>query len=398
MKILWAKSEFLHPTMCGGQIRTLEMLKRLHARHEVHYVAYEDPTLPEGPRRAGEYASHIHPIRAGRPPLGSPGYYLQGAAALFESLPVGISRWESDEMKRTIERLIAEHRFDALISDFLTPSINFPRIEDIVVFQHNVETMIWRRRGEHAPDPLRRGYHALQAKRMARYERDVCRRARRVVAVSAEDARAMERLFDLRDVPHVPTGVDVEFFRPRRPHEKRYDLVFVGSMDWPANEDGVGWFVRDVLPRIRKRRPSCSLAVVGRNPQPSVYKLAERTDRMSVTGTVPDVRPYLWESRVSIVPLRIGGGTRLKVYEAMAAGVPQVSTAVGAEGLEVHPPNDILMADDAEAFAERCLELLDDEPRAAQIAEAGLELVRTRFAWEHAVRRFEEAIGLEGSD
>src|SRR5581483_1370881 len=165
---------------------------------------------------------------------------------------------------------------------------------------------------------------------------------RHVLAVSDNDAALMREMFDIQHVTAVPTGVDLDYFeRPKAQAEPTCDLVFTGSMNWMANIDGILWFAKEVLPLIRKRRPRCTVAVVGRNPVPAIVQLGKEDPLISVTGTVPDVRPYLWNSRVAIVPLRVGGGTRLKIYEAMAAGIPQVSTAVGAEGLTVHPGQDI---------------------------------------------------------
>src|SRR5439155_21240770 len=168
------------------------------------------------------------------------------------------------------------------------------------------------------------------------------------------------RLFGVACVSEIPTGVNIEYFSPSEPRPSHgADLVFVGSMDWLPNVDGVQYFVREVLPSIRRRRPECTLAIVGRTPPPTVIQLAE-DPRIHVTGTVADIRPYLWGSAVAIVPLRIGGGTRLKIYEAMAARIPVVSTSVGAEGLVVNPPENIRIVDTPQDFADQCLELLGD--------------------------------------
>jgi glycosyltransferase involved in cell wall biosynthesis len=284
------------------------------------------------------------------------------------------------------------------VVDHLAPTAYFPDLGRAVFFQHNVETVIWRRHVEHASDPLRRWYFGLQARRMFEYERRVSRAAGHIVAVSATDAQEMQRLFGVTHVSEIPTGVNIEYFLPPggaiRPQEGA-DLVFVGSMDWLPNVDGVLYFVREVLPLIRRRRPDCSLAIVGRTPPPKVRELAERDPHIQVTGTVADIRPYLWGSAVSIVPLRIGGGTRLKIYEAMAARIPVVSTTIGAEGLAIHPPHDIRIADTPQDFADRCLELLADASERRRVATAAWEMVNANFSWEHVSRCFEKIL-LEG--
>ena len=166
-------------------------------------------------------------------------------------------------------------------------------------------------------------------------------------------------------------------------------------MDWLPNVDGVLYFVREVLPLIRRRRPECTLAIVGRTPPPKISQLAAQDPRIRVTGTVPDIRPYLWGSGVAIVPLRIGGGTRLKIYEAMAAKIPVVSTTIGAEGLTVHPPGDIRIADQPEDFAARSIELLENADERTRLANAAWEMVNSQFSWEHVSRCFER-IMLDG--
>jgi glycosyltransferase involved in cell wall biosynthesis len=160
-------------------------------------------------------------------------------------------------------------------------------------------------------------------------------------------------------------------------------------MDWLPNVDGVLYFVREILPFIRKNRPGATLAIVGRTPPPKITQLAAEDPGIQVTGTVADIRPYLWSSAVSIVPLRIGGGTRLKIYEAMAAKIPVVSTTIGAEGLSVNPPRDIRIADSPEHFASHCLELLDSPETRARLSQTAWETVNSNFSWEHVARCFE---------
>jgi glycosyltransferase involved in cell wall biosynthesis len=391
MKTLWVNSNFMHPTTKGGQIRTLEMLRHLHRWHEIHYVAIENPAQPEGPARAHEYSHRAYPFRYHVPRHGSPAFWRQLAAGLLSATPVAVSRFNPPGMRAFLEKLIRQERFDCAVVDHLAPTSYFPDLPHSIFFQHNVETVIWRRHVEHASHPLRRWYFRLQAARMFEYERRVSRAAGRIVAVSATDAGEMRRLFDVTRVSEIPTGVDIEYFLPPEPRPSGgADLVFVGSMDWLPNVDGVFYFVREILPLIRRQRPECTLAVVGRTPPPKILQLGVGDARIRITGTVPDIRPYLWGSAVAIVPLRIGGGTRLKIYEAMAAGIPVVSTTIGAEGLSVNPPEDIRIADHPEAFAERCLELLASPAERARVAASAWQMVNAGFSWEHVSRCFEK--------
>jgi glycosyltransferase involved in cell wall biosynthesis len=210
-----------------------------------------------------------------------------------------------------------------------------------------------------------------------------------IVAVSEEDAAAMRSLFGVTRVTPISTGVNLEYFAPPPDPAPFADIVFIGSMDWLANIDAVTWFVREVLPLIRRERPAIRLAVVGRTPSQEILKLAAGDPGILVTGTVPDVRPYLWGAKISIVPLRIGGGTRLKIYESMAAQTAVVSTSVGAEGLDVRHPEHISIADTARDLARQCLELLADPEERGRMAAAGRKLVSEKYSWELVARQFE---------
>jgi polysaccharide biosynthesis protein PslH len=387
MKILWANCNFLHPPNKGGSIRTLGILKHLQRRNEIHYAALE--SHPEGPARSREYCFRAYPVPHQAPPRRSLAFALQLGRSLFSPLPLAIERFQSKEMSLLLQNLIRRESFDCLVVDHLPTAVSFPELENSVLFQHNVETVIWERHAGNAKDPLRKCYFGVQAKRMFAFERDVCRTVRHTVAVSPVDAEGMRKMFEVANISEVPTGVDIEYYTPARPVPRLADVVFVGSMDWLPNVDAVIYFVRDILPLIRRKKPECRLAIVGRMPPPGIVALAEGDARILVTGTVADVRPYLWGSGVSIVPMRVGGGTRLKIYESMAAKIPIVSTPVGAEGLAASHPDNIRLADNPRDFADHCLELLENREERLRMAGNAWEMVRTRFSHAQVAAHFE---------
>jgi len=368
------------------------MLRCLHQRHEVHYLAFRDPGDSEGLERSSEYCSRAYPIDLAVVRKSSLRFQARLAAGLFDPVPLAVSRFRSAAMHDKIAELRSAQRFDRVVCDFLIPAVNFPSLRGIVLFQHNVESTIWRRRVEHARNPLERFYLRRQAARMRTFEQRVCRAVDGVIAVSDTDAAEMRELFGVERIGAVPTGVNIEYFSPppERPRADN-DLIFIGSMDWTPNVDGILEFVRTTLPLIRRERPSASLLIVGRDPSPEIRDLARHDPRIQVTGTVPDVRPFLWRSLVSIVPLRMGGGTRLKIYESMAARVATVSTRVGAEGIFASPA-DIRLADQPEQFARACLDLLADAPARDALTASAWTLVKERFSWLQVARRFEELL------
>jgi glycosyltransferase involved in cell wall biosynthesis len=217
---------------------------------------------------------------------------------------------------------------------------------------------------------------------MARFERDAIQRFDLVLAVSDADAQTLARLYGpLSEPVHVvPTGVDTGYFAPREGPVRSRHLVFTGSMDWLPNEDGIVHFVREILPLIRQVEPSTTLSIVGRDPTPAVRRL-EAEYGVTVTGRVDDVRPFVAEAAVYVVPLRIGGGTRLKIFEAMAMGKPIVSTTVGAEGLPVSDGLHLLLADTPDAFAHAVVRLLQNQTERARLGDAARHLVVNQFDW-----------------
>jgi glycosyltransferase involved in cell wall biosynthesis len=391
MKILWVKTDFLHPTTRGGQIRTLEMLRELHKRNEVHYVAFDDPRNPEGLARSTEYSTRAYPIEHRVVSKRSPAFALQLAAGLLDKYPVAGTRYRSELMRNQVSQLLASQDFDARVCDFLAPSINLDSMAGWVLFQHNVETVIWERHAQTGRTPLHRAYFRGQAQRMFNWEKAACNSAAHVIAVSAIDEQMMRERFGVRSISAVGTGVDLDYFAAPESTTPQFDLVFVGSMDWMPNVDGIEWFLAEVLPIIRTGKPDARLAIVGRNPPPAITAKSDNKS-VTVTGTVPDVRPFLWQSAISIVPLRVGGGTRLKIFEAMAAGTPVVATAIGAEGLPVQHGRTVHIADTAQDFAAECLRLLNNPQQRVRISAAALDLVRANFSWARVTRDFEDVL------
>jgi glycosyltransferase involved in cell wall biosynthesis len=240
-------------------------------------------------------------------------------------------------------------------------------------------------------------YLRQEARKLAEFEKHVCRSVKHVIAVSQTDADFMASEYGAVNPSPIPTGVNVEFFAPKPGHAPdSRELLFLGSLDYLPNIEGLRWFVGEVLPLIWKARPATTLDIVGKKPTAEVVRLAEGEPRSRVSGNVPDVRPYLWESKVSVVPLFAGSGTRLKIYEAMAAGAPVVSTRIGAEGLRYHEEEDILIGDPPELFARQCLRLLDDEPARRRISAAARQMVTSHFDWSSVAKRFHDILAEHG--
>ena len=396
LRILWLKSGPLHPLDTGGRIRTYNTLRELNKRHKVEFLAL----LPQGTdpailSRASEYSVAQTWVPWRETPKRFPSLHCDLLRNLLcSSLPYVLDKYRSPAMTSAIVQAAQPDRCDLVICDFLTPSVAMPpggvlRVPTLL-FQHNVESLIWKRTADNTTGRVKSAYFRDQWRRIRDYEARVSAEFDGVITVSEEDARILREEFHLKNVlGAVPTGVDTEHFQAVQGKRAPRSLVFLGSMDWMPNIDGVLWFTDCIFPRIKAEFPDATLTIVGRNPVAAVRALAERDSQIRVTGTVDDVRPYLAEAEATVVPLRVGGGTRIKIFEAMATGIPVVSTRIGAEGLPVTDHREILLADCPEDFAEAVGRLFRSAELRAQIGPAGESLVRQRFGWAASTDVFE---------
>jgi sugar transferase (PEP-CTERM/EpsH1 system associated) len=406
MRILWLNANVLLPLDKGGKLRTWHLIRHLARRHHITYLSFIEPGAPpevvEGMR---EVCSQVETVTRAEVAKGGAAFYADVLRYLFDRLPYAVAKYRSSEFARRVRALVDAGPFDLVLCDFLVPAVNLPRTLPCpaVLFTHNVEADIWRRHAEMQSGVTRRMLFRAQWRRMLRFERDTLARFGLVLAVSEADRDTFARLYGngvAGQVFVVKTGVDTGYFSPAREPARPGRLVFTGSMDWLPNEDAMLYFVRDILPRIRQQEPGVTLSIVGRAPTPAVQALA-REAGIDVTGRVDDVRPHVAQAMVYVVPIRIGGGTRLKIFEAMAMGKAVVSTTVGAEGLPVTPGADILIEDPPDRFARAVIDLLRDEVRRTRLERRARELVVNQYDWtavgrdlERALASFAQASGL----
>lgn len=397
MRILWVKAGKLLPVDTGGRIRSFNILRHLAARNEVTLLSYyfgaRDTAYEEALSHelAGAVAMHAGRGR-GEPGTGILTQVLDYARGLPAAAPFAVSKFTSAEVRARIAQLLRDQRPDVAICDFLAASLTMPSAAGVptVLFQHNVESALWARQARHETNLLKRAAFAVEAVKMRRYETKALRRFDRVIAVSEHDRRLMTEMAPQCPIDVVPTGVDVRSYGAAAGREPARPVVlFLGSMDWEANIDGVRYFCRDVWPRVRAAVPDARFRIVGRNPDQLVTRLA--SDSIEVTGGVPSVIPHLGDAAVMVVPLRIGGGTRLKIYEAMAAGRAIVSTTVGAEGLEVSDGEDIVIADTSTDFAAAVVSVLESPDLRRRLSTAA-STTAARHDWSAIASRFEAVL------
>lgn len=391
MRILWVKVGGLWPLNTGGRQRSFHIVAELARRHRVVLLTTHGPgDDPEGLAACLQQCEQVVSVSHASPKRGSARFGLALLRSWLSPYPVDLWKYRVPALRQEVLRWIGEAKVDLCVADFLaaTPNIPLDGPVPVVHFAHNVEYMIWKRLGQVESRLWRRALLELEWRKTRRCETRACTRASLTIAVSEKDRALLAATGPGARVSAIPTGVDTSYFTPNGSGERPATLVFTGSMDWYPNEDGILHFIDGVLPRIRQELPGVSLTVVGRNPTPRLLAAAAAAS-VRVTGTVDDVRPYVAEAAVYVVPLRVGGGTRLKIFEALAMGKAVVSTAVGAEGLPLLPGEHFLQADAPADFARAVVSLLRDSARRRALGTAGRRLVEERYSWHQVAREFE---------
>ena len=391
MRILWVKLGALWPLNTGGRIRTFNILKELSGQHRVVLLTTHGPDedAEESARRLS-FCEEVVSLPLAVPKHGSLAFLRGLGASWLSPLPVDVHKWRRKALRRTVQELLRSRGVDLCVADFPNAAGNVPLggKVPVVFFDHNVEYLVWQRLRRTEPRLHRRLLLELEWRKMRRFEKRTCAGAQLTLAVSEPDRALLQETAPGARVRAIPTGVDTAYFSPRPGPERPGALVFTGSMDWYPNEDGILHFAETTLPLIRSQVPETEVTVVGRDPSARLRLAAARAG-VRLTGTVEDVRPYVAESAVYVVPLRVGGGTRLKIFEALAMAKPVVSTTVGAEGLPLVPDRHFIQADDPGAFAAAVVSLLRDPARRGALGSAGRELVEQHYAWPQIARQFE---------
>ncbi|MFZ0685789.1 MAG: glycosyltransferase family 4 protein [Terriglobales bacterium] len=393
MRVLWVKGGKLLPVDTGGKIRSFNILRRLAKDHAVTLVSYyggrRDPGYETALPQEFPLAQVVYTAAPDSDGIRGVVDYLSKLPRLA---PYSVTKFTHAPVRDLVHRLLASGQFDVAICDFLAPSLNFPRSLPIpcVLFQHNVESSLWQRMATTETHPLRKMSYTLEAARMLRYERRALARFHHVIAVSENDRQQFLEMDPACDITVNPTGVDTQQFQVAPPSTVTPPrIVFTGSMDWEPNIDAMEYFCAQIWPRILAEFPDAVFQIVGRTPLARVQRLASPS--VQVTGAVPSVTDYLRDATVVVVPLRIGGGTRLKIYEAMAMGKALVSTSIGAEGLSFKNGRDLLLADDASSFVDAILLLLRDDQARRRFEQAAVQLA-AQFDWSVVVSQFAEVL------
>ncbi len=419
LRILYIAPRLCVPTNTGAHLRNFYLSKELASHAQVTFLSFpnQDATAIQSAGYLADWGAQqivVVPQQGAY----SFGKIIRGAIG---STPLPILNYTTPDMSRTLEGLLRQEEFDVVqvesvhLSAYL-PLIRAARSRPVIMCDwHNIESELMQRYSEHTPNPLRKIYAQMTAQRLQQVERSLLREGDAHFTVSDRDRENLQDLEPTAKIFVAENGVDVAHYsqeacrqayqawldkqsRTDSPTPKRHRLLFVGSMDYHANIDAVVQFAQGVWGELYRQNPGLVFTIVGRNPAKEVLSLASLPG-IEITGTVTDVRPYYEEAFASIVPLRIGGGSRLKILESMAARVPVISTRLGAEGIETRDDENILFAESKAEWISQTLELFANPPLRERLAAAAYRFALKRYDWSaigsRLLARYEELLMLK---
>ncbi len=383
LNVVIVASELPYPLTAGIRIRTLNLALRLARRHRITFIAHRNDESAEAVHFLNEHGIETVLVDRLVPAKSGLGFYARLAANLVSPFPYSVASHSSLALRQAVQSHARSHRADLwqVESIVLVDALVDLERGSKVAIAHNVESLIWQRYCENEADPLRRWYIKQQWRKFERFERRAFATVNRVVAVSGADAQLIRDRFGGQNVDVVDNGIDRRYFEAVQPDPDLRTILFLGSLDWRPNLDAVGLLLDRIFPAVRAAEPAARLRLVGRRPPPGLVRKVQNVTGVELHADVPDVRPFLATSGVMVVPLRIGGGSRLKILEAMAAGLPVISTHVGAEGLELVTGDQYVAADEPGQIADALVSWIRDPQPARAMAERSRAFVLKRYDW-----------------
>jgi glycosyltransferase involved in cell wall biosynthesis len=363
-------------------------MRQLARRHEVTLLSY---ALPEEGEDVAALAAELTVRVVERSASPTKAKRAVQLLSLASQLPYACREVRSQQMQRAIDELCARVQFDVIqLESVLACQFSLPAGPKKLLDEHNIEYELLRRQSEQERSSIRRVYSRVEHARVRRFEQSAWKRVDGCLVTSERELEIVRRHAPEIAAAVVPNGVDLEYFQATDRPIEPFSAVFNGVLDYRPNVDAALYLVDQIWPLVLEGCPQAQLSLVGRTPASEKRRL--RRPGVTVTGEVADLRPYLDRAAVVAVPIRIGGGTRLKVVESLALGKAIVSSSLGCEGIAVTPGRDLLIADDPRSFAERILELFANEALRRELGRNGRALVEHEYSWDLAGEQIESLL------
>ena len=389
MNILYLCHRFPYPPKRGGKIRPFNMIRHLTATG--HTVTVCSLTRSEAEAEEGRgIAPHCTAFEMGA--VSEPLQFARMIVRLPVATPSSMGYFYSSQLAARVKQLLAEQRWDLIfvhcssVAQYVEHVQGIPKILDF----GDMDSQKWLEYANYKPWPLSWGY-TYEGLKMLRAEKRLARRFDLCTATTRAERETLDGYGTGAVTDWFPNGVDAQFFSPGEEAYEADTISFIGRMDYYPNQECMQRFCDQVWPRLLAKRPGMKLLIVGADPSPEMRRLGERPG-VTVTGSVPDVRPYVRRSALMVAPLAIARGTQNKILEAMAMGVPVVTSTIAAGGVDAVPGEHLLVADTPEALAAAIERVCDDRAERQRLAEAGRQRVLSHHAWSHSMKRLDGII------
>jgi glycosyltransferase involved in cell wall biosynthesis len=395
MNILFLSTRSPYPLISGHSLRTYHILKGAAQKHNVTLVTFvqlpEHELKEENLEHLRSFCKAVYPFKIlvdfSRLKLAA-GLFMN----LFSSKPFVAKKYDVPEVREKIREILSKEKIDLVHVDMLPLSVYINEFKELpkILVNHNVESMRLYRWFQTESNPVKKAYLGIQYPKLRSFEKSAMEKFDCCVVVSEKDKEILKEMGVGNNIVVVPNGTDTSFFKPTGRKEIKNSVLWLGHMDVHTNKDAVLYFWREIFSLLQEQYPQVKMTFVGTAPPREIEEAAIKNRNIRVTGFVDDVKPYIDEAEVMVVPIRIGSGTRLKILDAMAMGKAIVSTSVGCEGLNIVDGDNILIADEPEQFAKKIIELLLDQEMRKRIGNRAREVAMT-YDWDFIQENQESA-------
>jgi sugar transferase (PEP-CTERM/EpsH1 system associated) len=390
MKILWLSHLVPYPPKGGVLQRSFNLLREVSKSNKIYLLAFNQkallPTEQDLENAVSALREYCHDIKVVSLPADRNIFsrYSLIIKSIFAKKPYTVNWNRSLHMKVAVDKAINEFKPDLIHYDtigkaeYFKYNISIPQ----VLNHHNIESAMMFRRATKERNVLKKFYFYQEAKKIEKYEKTFCRLFQSNLTVSDEDGLTLKKIDPEIKTEVIPNGVDTSYFTPGGEKSDNETLIFAGGMNWYPNRDAMLYFAEEIWPLIKARKPSVKIYIIGQSPPEKLMRMSKEDPNLIVTGYVDDVRPYFTKASVYVCPIRDGGGTRLKILDALSSGIPVVANSIAAEGIKVTPGEDIMIRDRPEDFAEAVLYLLEHPDERRKLSLHGRRMVETTYSWE----------------
>ena len=406
MKLLWLSHFIPYPPRGGSRQRSFNLIRHISAKYETHLVALnmQNETPERAAESAAELGKHCAKVQIWEPPYPWRGlrWWAQLALSPFYAQPYGCRALWSPALDRRWRETLAQHPGALVHFDSIDLALYAPAARGFrkVLNHHNCESAMAERRAQKEPNPVKKAYLWQQARKLRRLEEAVCHQFDVNLTVSELDKQTLLARNPRAHCHVVENGTDTDYFHPSETPPEPNTIVFAGGLSWYPNVQGIQYFAHAIWPLLKRQCPGIRWYLAGRSPAEPVIRIAKNDPDITLVPDPEDIRPWIWKGAVFICPIIDGGGTRLKILDALAMGKAVVTTTIGAEGLDVKPGEHLLVADQPEEFAHSVKQALNDAPLRQRLAACGRTLVEQLYSWQVITRHLEEAyqcLGVSGN-